>query len=209
MGEGLTLDFESHSYAFDGVPVGGVSEMMAALGMVERSYFDDWSRDRGAAVHLALEYWMDNRIDWSTIDPRIKGYVEAGVRFVEDAKMEQPIIERAIFDRVLRLAGTPDLICIAFGDPCVPDFKTGAIGLAGVATAAYERAARVRFPVEKPRRRMAVQLFQDGKYKKTDLRDPYDYVDVERMAGLFNKYHLPRKIAALKGASDATPTPTP
>jgi hypothetical protein len=194
----IELDHETHAYTLGGQPIGGVSEILGSLGIVDRSWFTDWARDRGKAVHTAIEFHMTGGLDWKTVDPRIKGYVEAALRFMDDAKIKPgpgTYVERPIAHPHWRYCGTPDLVCEAFGDQSVPDFKSGGLGAAGIQTALYEMAARVAYPVVNlmQRRRMGIQLFEDGHYKKTDLRDGFDYADAHAAIAIFNKFHLPRK----------------
>ncbi len=204
---GLELDHESHVYRFGGEPVAGVSEILTSLGLVDRSVFTDWSRDRGIAVHAAIEYHLTGELDWSTVDSRIKGYVDAALNFLKDAGVQAgpgTFVERAVWHPAWRYAGTPDLIAVAFGRESLIDWKSGGLGTAGLATAAYEMAARIAFPPAdgKPRYRLAVQLHENGTYKKCDDQksgfDPFDYPHFQSCAALFNRFLLPKKKAAMK-----------
>jgi len=198
---GLSLDHESHTYWFDGVVVAGVSEILCQHAGVDRSYFDDWSRDRGTAVHKAIEFWIDGRLNWSTVDERIKGYVDAALLFINDSGAQLgpgTYVERPVWHPVMRYAGTPDFISTIFGQDTLVDWKSGGIGAAGIATALYEMAARIAFPVQKPRRRMAVQLHENGTYKKADLSDGFDFNYAASAASLYNKFYLPKKQLAMR-----------
>jgi hypothetical protein len=90
-------------------------------------------------------------------------------------------------------------VCEAFGEPAIPDWKSGGIGeAAGVQTAFYEMAARVAYPLPgkgQMRRRMAIQLFPDGRYKKHDLADGFDFHFATSAASLYNRFILPKRIA--------------
>jgi len=196
---GLELDFEEHIYRFGGKRQPGVSEVLTGLGIVEENYFTEFSRDRGTAVHTAVEFHLTGGLDWGSLDPRIRGYVEAACAFLKDAGIEAgpgTIVERPLFHPVYRYCGTPDLVCHAFGHRTVVDWKTGGLGCAGMATAAYEMLARVHYPMPKPtdvRRRIAVQLYPDGRYKKFDLQDGFDYSDWTSAVTLYNKFHMTRE----------------
>lgn len=194
-GGGLELDLESHTYSFAGKRVPGVSEILTALGIVNATWFSDFARDRGSAVHSALEYLLTGKLLWDKLDPRIVKYVEAAVRFLDDAKAdrESACVERPVWNPTLRYAGTPDLVTNVFGAPAIVDWKTGGTGAAGLATAAYDMAIRCEWSVTTPLRRMAVQLKPDGTYKKTDLKDPNDFIDFQAAARLFNRFHINRK----------------
>jgi hypothetical protein len=196
-GGGLALDLERHQYSFDGKRVGGVSEILTGLGIVDRSWFTEFACARGSAVHAAIEYLLHGRLDCRSLDERIKGYVEAAVAFIDAAgiyRSPQLVIERPVWHPVWRFAGMPDLIAEAFGELSLIDWKTGGASFAGLQTAAYDDAYRFDKPTVKPLRRMAVQLKSDGTFKKTDLRDARDYTDFQACCLIYNKYVLPRRI---------------
>lgn len=201
---GLELDHETHTYNFGGKPIAGVSEILCALGIIDRSWFTDWPRDRGKAVHLAIQYHLEGDLENSSIDSRIKGYFDGAVKFLKDADVKPgpgTYVERPIYNALQRYAGCPDLVCTAFGELAVPDFKTGGLGQAGIQTALYEMAARTVYKAPAPMRRMGVQLFENGTYKKTDLRDGFDYAHGRAAVQLFNRFHLPRKQRGVENAA--------
>lgn len=204
---GLCLNHELHSYAYDERPVPGVSEVIGGLGLVETGYFTEWGRERGKAVHLAIEHYLcGDGLDWSSVDERIKGYVDAAVSFLSDAKIVAgpgTFVEIPIWHPLLGYAGMPDLVCEAFGDLCVPDFKSGGLGVAGIQTALYELAARIAYPTQgdKPRRRMAIQLFETGRYKKVDLQDGFDYPRARAAVDLYRTYIFKRSKGANRAAA--------
>lgn len=204
---GLELDLEEHSYRMEGVRIAGVSEILGGLGIVDRSWFTDYGRERGKAVHEALEYHLCGGVDWSSVEERIKPYVDAALLFLSDAKVKPGLgtfVERPIWHPLFKYAGTPDLVCDAFGEPAIPDWKSGGIGeAAGLQTAAYEMAARIAYPLPgkgQTRRRMAVQLFDTGKYRKTDLQDGFDYAHFTAAVTLYNRFILPRRKGAERAA---------
>jgi len=194
----LELDLLNHVYRRGGTKVPGVSEMMAALNIVDASRFTDFGRDRGKAIHEALELHMTGPgVAWSSVDDRIKGYVTAGVNFLNDAGVKigpGTHIERPIWNPLLNYCGTPDLVAECFGQPSIPDFKSGAIGEAGIATALYEMAARSAYPLPNSamRRRFAVQLFPDGRYKLHPLGDGFDYSYAQSIVSLYHRFIGPR-----------------
>ncbi len=204
---GLELDLVEHAYRVDGVRIAGVSEILTGLGIVDRSYFTDYGRERGIAVHQALEFHMTGGVDWSSVDERIKGYVDAALLFLNDAKIVPgpgTHVERPLWHPIHRVAGMPDLVCEAFGEPSVPDYKSGGLSEAtGIQTAFYEMMARVAYPLPKPgdvRRRIAVQLFPDGRYKKHDMQDGFDFHYALSASSLYNRFILPRRKGAERAA---------
>lgn len=192
--EGLVLDAESHRYFYRREPVGGVTEIVQALGIVEPRWFTDYARERGTAVHLAIQYLIEDRLDWSTLDPRIVGYVRAAERFMSDAGIRGPcMVEYLVHHPALRYAGRLDLFAQVFGQGAVIDFKSGGLGCANIQTAAYEEALRIETGAVVPYRRMAVQLRANGTYRKEDYRSAQDYTLWHACCLIFNTYHLGRK----------------
>lgn len=193
--DGLILDKATHRYSWGGRPVGGVTEIIQALGIVDARWFTDYARERGTAVHTALEYLAQGRLDWSTLDPRIVGYVRAGERFMKDAgiRVGSCLTEHLVYHPALRYAGKLDLFAEAFGKKSVIDFKSGGLGCAAIQTAAYEEATRIEFGDREPYRRMGVQLHADGTYRKTDFTAASDYSIWAACCLIFNTYHLGKK----------------
>lgn len=193
----LELDHQTHKYTIGGRRVGGVNEILQALGIINARWFTPESRERGSAVHLACEYLLQGRLDWATVDESIKGYVDAAAKFVTDAGIvighPDNRIECPVYHPQLHYAGMPDFSGKAFGDECVIDHKTGLVGQAGLATAAYEMALRAEDGSRMPRRRFAVQYKNNGKYKLTPLTDSRDYVLWQSCVMVFNTFHIHHK----------------
>jgi hypothetical protein len=196
---GLELDPATHRYTYAGQRVGGVTEILQALGIVDARWFTDEGRLRGTAVHLAIQLHLEGTLDPSTVDPRIRGYVDAALDFLQVAGIRpgmEMLIERRVFHPILRYAGTLDLVVRAFGIQTLIDWKTGEVGAVALSTAAYLDALRAEVgpgSLLAPRRRMVVQLREDGTYRKTDLVDPMDSTRWQMCVTLFNLYHLPRR----------------
>lgn len=181
----VVLEPESHRYTLDGKPLPGVSEVLGLLGLVDAQWYTEWSRTRGTAVHLALRFYLENDLDWKSIDPRIQGYVQSAIRFLEDAKVTAEIVEKPLGSRIYRFCGTPDLVGTAFGDPSIIDWKSGGLtDVVGLAMSGYDILAGFSY-----RRRIAVQLQEDGSLaKKRDLKDPKDYPRFLSAVDLVNTY---------------------
>lgn len=181
----VVLEPESHTYTLDGVRLPGVSEVLGALGLVDAQWFKEWHRVRGTAIHLALRFYLEGDLNWGSLDPRIVGYVESAIRFLELAKVEPQMVERPLGNRLYRFCGTPDVVGTAFGDPAIIDWKSGGLAdTAGLSLAGYDILAGFTY-----RRRIAVQLAEDGSLpKKRDLDRPQDYPRFLAAADLVNTY---------------------
>ena len=145
-----------------------VTGVMRALNLIDDRWFSEEGRARGTAVHLALRFYAENDLAWDSVDPVIRPFVEAGVRFLEDAKAPRNAdVEIEVVHEGYGYVGHPDWLGELFGQDSVLDYKSGGLdkNLAGIQTAAYELAL-----VKNPhRRRLALQLFPNGRYKLVDL----------------------------------------
>jgi hypothetical protein len=182
----LTFNSERHEYRLGGRLVPHVTGILAGLNLVDTSWFTEESRLRGQAVHQAIHYHLEGDLDWSTVQDRFKGYVEAAILFLDDAKAVIDSTElRLVHGGAPIFAGTADVVGELFGDASVVDWKSGAIGeVTGLQVAAYDIALGGG-----RRRRMGVQLKANGKYSKPhDLTERQDYPRFLAAADLFNRY---------------------
>jgi len=178
-----------------------VTGVMRALNLIDDRWFSEEGRARGTAVHRALAYYEERDLDWASVDDTIKPFVEGGIRFLEDSQAIVDAVELEVVNERLRYIGHPDWLGTFFGYPTILDWKSGGIMLdpAGIQTAAYKLALgralnAAGMPV--PRRRIAVQLTQEGKYKLHDLdARPRGTLDQARWLAaldLFNTFIAPR-----------------
>lgn len=164
-----SFDPEKHEYRINGKLVPGVTQIIVGLGLVDTRYFTQAARDRGSAIHKAIEYHLDGDLHWPSVAEEFKPYVEAAILFVDDSKAKVESVETPLFNEVLGYGGMPDLIGTFFGDPGIPDWKTGGVDreAAGIQTALYDMA--VSRAGSGQRRRFAIQLKKTGKYLLWDL----------------------------------------
>lgn len=189
----FTFDAAAHKYTLGGRQIPGVTTVLAATKLIDTTFMNDDGRQRGTAVHYGVELYLRNQLDWSTVDERIKPYLDAAVQFFADVRFDPATIthlETKVVHRALGYAGTIDLVGTLFGEPCLVDVKTGAAGAVGPQTAAYDMAVRSERPGSKPMRRMALLLKPTGKYQKMDLRRGDDYTDFLSALSIYQKYHI-------------------
>ena len=189
----IHFDADAHEYRVDGVGVvPSVTTVLKAAGLIE---FDgvpmrvlEAARERGRRVHLAAQYLAEGALDWSTVDPADRPYVEAAARFLEAGAVDVVAQERRVFHPVYQYAGTVDLIGTFHGAWCVADYKTSAGKPADLCAdlqlAAYAEALRAEQPIEwwgfepkHPIVRLGVGLHADGRFNVEAYRDPADWRD--------------------------------
>lgn len=69
---------------------------------------DEWYLHRGSMVHKAIHLYLKRQLDWSSVDERIKGRVEAVVKFLHDTGLEPVAVEVALHSAIYNFAGTLD-----------------------------------------------------------------------------------------------------
>ncbi len=170
----LKFDPEKHVYTYDGQPTPSVTQALKLGGLIDDKWFDDVSRARGSAVHKAIFLHMQNDLDFDSLHPMIKPYVEGFFQFEKMTRFK-PIIELcevSQFHPVHRYAGTPDVVGILNGRHIVLDFKTGAAPTARYQTAAYAEFPRIK--IYQPDR-FDLRLFPDGRPKLNQHKSPDDF----------------------------------
>ena len=162
----LTFDQEKHLYYLDGRPIPGVTQVIRYFIPAWRC--DPWYLERGKAVHAAIALHIQGTLDESTIDPQIKGRVDALKRCLLDCLMDPFKSEWMMASERYRFAGTLD--CVTYGG-FVVDWK-GSIDLASkVQLGAYG-------VLSGKTKGALVECHDDGTYKM-------EYVDLKPMGRVF------------------------
>ena len=120
-----------HTYTLDDKPIPGFSEIMQDLGFMDFGRIPKevlaHAAQRGKAVHLGCQFYDRGTLEWENVDPEIKGYLQAYMRFRKAWPEKIIIAEQPMANREWGYACTPDLIAQKFeGDILVVDIKTGA-----------------------------------------------------------------------------------
>ncbi len=183
----LTFNKERHEYRLDGAIVPSVTQVIKAARIIDDSFFDEHSRRRGEAVHLATAMYDEGTLDPASVDPEIAGYVEAWEIFLVLSGFQPTKIEFSVANETYRYAGTIDRVGTMAGSPVILDIKTGAVGPeVGLQLAAYEYA----LDHETNYRRFAVQLSDDGKFTSKEFTDrATDWAAFHAALVIFNWKH--------------------
>lgn len=70
----------------------------------------EWYLARGKAVHAAVKLALEDKLDWSTVDPRCEGRVRAILNFIDNTKLRAVAIEKPMASQLHQFAGTVDFI---------------------------------------------------------------------------------------------------
>ena len=103
----LTLD-DDHIYRVDSRTIPGVTSILQDNFGI-RTYWSEWHANKGRAIHHAIHLHVQGKLDWSTVDDRIKGRIEAFQLFMSDTSYEIVKSEMALFSKRYQFAGTLDL----------------------------------------------------------------------------------------------------
>jgi hypothetical protein len=199
-GSALVFYPETHEYFTPPGREGGqlvpnVTTILRAVGVsadfeqVERGTLE-YRRQLGTAVHADCHAFDDHDLDWATVDPRVKPYVDAWAAFREAKHLTAATRERRVFHPTFQYCGTLDGVFEQpSGDQVLVDIKIGDPddAAAHLQLAAYEAAYRVEFPDQPIGARWSVQL-QPG------LRVPYriceyrDFRDFQKFAACLTVY---------------------
>ena len=136
----------------------------------------EFCQGRGNAVHLAAALLIAGELDWSTVDPRIEGYVRAVERFHAECKGRIVAFEKPLVSPALGLAGRPDLIKFINNRRAVVDYKTSQQmkPRMRLQTEGYARLWNSLYPTNPVYDRYGLRLQPDGFYKLVKHEDPDD-----------------------------------
>jgi hypothetical protein len=191
---GYAFDEVTHAYALGGRCVPSVTRVLDHAGLVSydmvRKDILDRKSNLGTLVHRACEYYDQGDLDWSYFDADnpadqdVKGRLQAWASFRADTGFAPRLIEEryiAIFNG-MSYGLTVDRLGFMRGTEAVVEIKNAAsvepwwaIQLAGYALGVPDVDGSVGpRSLFARRRRMVVQLFPDGRYKKYDFTEYQD-----------------------------------
>lgn len=158
----LVFNAEAHEYRYNGVRVPSVTQIISGAGLIDSQWFTEAAAWRGHVAHKCCELDCKGTLNEKTVDPGAAGYLAAwrdckrNIGFVADQ------IEVPQYHTVHGYCGTPDRRGrMAGGSRCVLDLKTGALQK----WHKMQLAGYTHFnPIPQNFRRLAVRLFDDGKY---------------------------------------------
>ena len=160
----LQFDPKTHTYMLDGKRIPGVTQIINELVPMQYKP-DDWYLQRGAAVH-ACAAMIARDIDFE-YDERISGQVKAIRKFFAEVNPETIEIEKRVFSKLYRFAGTFDLAAIINRRLCLIDYK-GSLSIERTALqlAGYSIASNGIFPGE-IHLGIGIVIKEDGSYSTT------------------------------------------
>lgn len=189
LARGCAFDEATHAYTMEGQAVPSVTRALDHAGLVSYDMVRREILERkstiGTLVHLATHYYDLGALDWTSLDDYTKGRTEAWASFRADTGFVPRLIEERYIAMMNGMAFglTIDREGLMQGQEAIIEIKNAenveiwwAIQTAGYALGAPDPTGRggSSRALFARRRRMAVQLFPDGRYKKHDFKDSQD-----------------------------------
>lgn len=165
----LTFDPKSHIYKFNEHPVPSVTTVLKDMGFINTQYFTEEGRERGTLIHRIIEWYCKKTLDLDTVDPVLNPYLEAWIQFAKDTGFKPEAVEVPLYNKIYRVAGTPDHIGALDGRESVIDVKSGGPApFTALQTAGYEILAGRNL------KRFVLYLTGKGVYKLREFKDKND-----------------------------------
>lgn len=180
--ETLWFDEAAHTYTLkpSGRVLASTTTILKTCGLIDTTFFakDGYAMNRGTFVHKTTELYDRGTLDEAALDPALRGYLDAWIKFRAECPMTWTKIEEPMADETWGFAGTADRI----GTKFVLDIKTSATvqpwwgyQLAGYALLGFTAGAAGLV------KRYSLRLRGDGTYRMDEHKDKKDF-DVFRAA---------------------------
>lgn len=121
----LTFDPATHTYRVDWNPVPSVTQILTAMGCIDKTWYTSEACQRGTFVHKMLALNDAGTLDESTVCDGLRGYLAAWRKFLVEwpCKIIEVEHQKCMIDGTL--AGTPDRVVVRRHVKAVIDIKTG------------------------------------------------------------------------------------
>ena len=182
------FDDDAHRYYLGTTEIPGVTHVLDTMGLVSDFAKRPEYALRGHLVHRAAALYGNGALEWSTIDPRILGYVISVTRFYESLQVKPVALEIPDYHPDFLYGYTFDGIGSSNMGDILWDFKTGRATKVGTAlqTAAYLDPVQRKYGGKW--KRLAVELDEDGGLP--NLRWYSDRSDWPNFLSCLNCYRL-------------------
>jgi len=98
----------THTYTLNGRRMPSVSEILRDAGLVDGRWWTDEGRTRGQYVAQLTHYYDDGDLDFESLTPELKGYLDSWRAFRNMTKCEILSAEEVVVNEALGYAGTLD-----------------------------------------------------------------------------------------------------
>lgn len=119
----MEFDPETHTIRCNGSRIWTVTQILKSAGLINPEKYGQGGKERGTAGHMGCQFLDEGDLDWDSLDPVVRPYVESYRLWREATDYEWVAIEKPMVDDELQYAGIPDRVNPAF----VMDLKTGGV----------------------------------------------------------------------------------
>jgi len=160
----LTFDAEAHVYAIDGRPVPSVTQIIGDV--IPRQWnATEWHLQRGRAIHEAVRLLSQGRLNWASVDERIKPRIASFQKFIADTGYKVAASEVPLGSKARMYAGTLDAL-VADGDELIlVDYKSSVEPAVEWQLGGYSLLWSEANHGKKLKRALAVELRESGEPK--------------------------------------------
>ena len=123
----ITFREADHTYWEGNQRWPSVTEILQAEGLVDTTWFDEWSRTRGTYVHQAIKLYNKGELLEKDLDERLAPYLNAWRQFRQNSDIEIIASEKMVYSELWQYAGRLDLFCKINGEDSIIDLKSGAV----------------------------------------------------------------------------------
>lgn len=165
----ILLDEATHIYTVDGVPcestVTGEIQKSGLWSPPRFSSEEDkkWYQARGKAVHKASALIDRGELNWDTVDERIKGYLQAYMKFKGESGWVFEHREEPLYHTLYKYCGTPDAWYPLTDLKCNDNYNP--LQLGGYAELILANGFR------RPRTAFHLNLYEDGRYSLNEVKE--------------------------------------
>jgi hypothetical protein len=198
----LLFDAGAHEYFLDGPKVPSNTQVLRDSGIVRFDGIPEFvlerARRRGSDVHALAHYANEGDLDWNSVDPGYRGYLDAWLECKRQRCIAPLLCEYRVASRRHRVAGTIDLLAEIEGDGWLLDYATGDPVACGkqLQTAGYLGMA-MEWASGDPRladvlgqhkrwRRASVRLMKTGIFRFREYDDQRDYSRFQTLASAWH-----------------------
>jgi len=170
------FDEVEHKYWLGDRRLPGATEVLKGLGIIDVRWAAERDLIRGQAVHLGCKYLAEKCLDWASVDPSIKGYIDAYGRFLGEGRYLPNENEVPVHHPIYMFGTIPDSYGAWEGKHAILEFKTYPMPVwATLQTAAHALAVGYKYDIPWQKFvRLGLQLNQDGTHRVTQFSDPND-----------------------------------
>ena len=117
--DGVIFEPGSHVYTYKGQHWPSITQILKTEGFIDTTWFDEWSRDKGSMVHLAVKYDIAGELNEESLDDEIRPYLTGFRKFMAESGFKVERSEIPGVNTTHRYSGTPDLTgCFPKPGPC-------------------------------------------------------------------------------------------